>query len=140
MLIGAAGATAVLLVTGLPGQPVHHYTVSIYLEHDVTPDQKAAIEAALPAFKPTNAIRFETREEAFRHFQEMTKDYPDLRQSTKAEDMPESFTLETKGRLFDCTGYAKVRHMPGVDQIQVVQQRVTDYGAKIICDAEYAKP
>jgi cell division transport system permease protein len=140
MLVGAAAATGVLLVTGLPGQPVHRFAVSVYLDHDVTAEQKAAIEAALPAFKPSGDIKFVSRDEAWRTFQERAKDFPELLQGANAESMPESYTFETEGRLFDCTGYAKVRHLPGVDKVQVLQHRVNGYGATIICDAEYAKP
>jgi cell division transport system permease protein len=139
-LLGAAAATGVFLVAGLPGQPTHRYTVNIFLESEVTPPQKAAIEAAIPAFEPSGQVRFETREEAWRNFQDMAKDRPDVLRETKMEYMPESFNLETEGRLFDCTGYAKVRHMPGVDRLQVVQHLTNDYVATITCDAEYAKP
>lgn len=139
-LIGAAAATGVFLVTGLPGQPAHRYTVNIFLASDVTAAQKAAIEAALPAFKPSGKVKFETREEAWKKFQEMAKDRPDVLREAKMEQMPESFSLETEGGRFDCTGYAKVRHMPGVDELQVLQHRADDYAATITCAAEHAKP
>lgn len=140
MLAGAAAATGVLLVTGLPGQPVHSFSVNVYLDNEVTADQRAAIEAALPAFDPVGEVKFETREQAWENFQRMTKDYPEVLRDSKMEYMPESFRFETRGRLFDCTGFTKVRHMPGVEKIQVIQHRVSGYGATITCDAEYAKP
>lgn len=140
MLLGAAAATGVLLVTGLPTQPVHRYVVNIYLEAETTADQKAAIEAALPAFNPSGDVHFEDQAEAWRKFQVALKSRPDLLRSSTKEDMPESFRLETKGRVFDCAGYTKVRHMPGVDKIQVLQRRMHGYIATITCDAEYAKP
>jgi hypothetical protein len=68
------------------------------------------------------------------------KDFPEVLQGTDAEDLPESYTFETEGRLFDCTGYAEVRPLPGVEEVQVLQHRVNGYGATIICDAEYATP
>lgn len=139
-LVGAAAATGVFLATGLPGRPAHRYAVNIFLEGDVTAAQRAAIEAALPAFQPNGKVRFETREEAWKRFQEMMKDRPDVLEDARMESMPESFKLETEGPRFDCTGYAKVRHLPGVDQLQVIQQRANDYVATITCDAEYARP
>jgi cell division protein FtsX len=140
VLVGAAAATGVFLLTGMPGRPMHHFTVVIYLDHDSTPEQRAAIEAALPSFDPTGEIEFEDRAHAFREFQKMMKDRPDMLESTEESNMPESFNLETKGRLFDCAGYTKVRHLPGVHQIQVIQHHVNGYGATIVCDAEYARP
>jgi cell division protein FtsX len=139
MLVGAGAATGMFVVTGLLG-PAHRFAVNLYLKRDATADQKAAIEAALPAFKPVGEVKFENREEAWRKFQDMAKDRPDVLRVAKKEDMPESFRFETKGRLFDCTGYAKVRHMPGVDNVQVIQQRMNNYAATITCDAEYETP
>ncbi|MEU4220180.1 permease-like cell division protein FtsX [Actinoplanes sp. NPDC026623] len=140
MLVGAAAATGVLLVTGVPGQPMHHFAVTVYLDSDATAEQKAAIKEALPAFEPTGEVEFRDRASAWRRFQEMMKDRPDVLKDANESSMPESFNLETKGRFFDCAGYTKVRHLPGVDQLQVIQNRVHGYGATIICDAEYARP
>jgi cell division transport system permease protein len=140
LLVGAGAATGVWFVTRPPDVPVHQFTVTILLENDATPEQKAAIEAALPAFKAKGAITFTNRDEAWREMQEMMKDRPDFLESTGKDAMPESFNLETEGRLFDCTGYTTVRHMAGVDEIQVVQHLVNDYAAKITCAAEYARP
>ncbi|WP_436533936.1 permease-like cell division protein FtsX [Actinoplanes sp. HUAS TT8] len=138
MLLGAGAATGVFLVTGLPGQPVHTFAVYVYLETDATAEQKAAVQAALPAFDPTGEVKFTSREEAWKHFQELGKSNPEILQGAKMEYLPESFGLETKGRLFDCAGYTKVRHMPGVNKVQVIQDRVNGYVATITCDAEYA--
>ncbi|GAA2881623.1 hypothetical protein Acy02nite_16450 [Actinoplanes cyaneus] len=140
MLIGAGAATGAFLFAGLPGQPVHHYSVNIYLKSDATADQKAAVEAALPAFEPVGEVQFENRDQAWARFQELFKDRPEYLEGARKESLPESFKLETKGRLFDCAGYTKVRHLPGVDKIQVIQNRVNDYVAAITCDAEYANP
>jgi cell division transport system permease protein len=70
----------------------------------------------------------------------VAKDRPDVLRVAKKEYVPEFFGLETEGRLFDCTGYTKVRHMPGVNKVQVLQHRVNGYVATITCEAEFAKP
>ena len=140
LLVGAGAATGVLLITGLPRQPMHKFTVNVFLETDATAEQKAAAEAALPAFEPDGDVQFTTRDEAWRQFQEVAKDRPDILENARKEAMPEHFGLETEGRLFDCTGYAKARHMPAVDEVQVLQHRVNGYVAKITCEAEYARP
>lgn len=139
---GGDGSTATL-----PGeQPALHYTVYVYLEVDATADQKAAIEAALPSFNPMGDVEFENREEAWRELQERAKDFPDLLQGVNAENMPESFHFEPKDLVSDCTGYAKVTHMPGVKLVQVIQQHagslggVNSYGVVVRCDGEYAEP
>lgn len=128
MLVGAGVVTGGLLVTGRwETVPVHRFRVTVFLHGDVTAEQKAAIEAALPAFKPSGDITFENRYEAWRRFQEIFKDSPNILRGAKAGSMPESYTLETTGRLFDCTGYRKVRHLPGVDEVLIVQQVVDNY-------------
>ncbi|BCY11794.1 permease-like cell division protein FtsX [Actinoplanes sp. L3-i22] len=140
MLIGAAAATGVFLVTGLPGRPEHRFTVNVYLKTDATAEQKAAVEAALPAFDPIGEVTFTDHEKAWQRFQEIAKGHEDVLTGVTSADLPESFSLETKGYLFDCAGYTKVRHMPGVDKVQVVQNLVHEYVATVTCQAEYANP
>jgi cell division protein FtsX len=142
MLVGAGVATGGLLVTGRWERvPVHRFGITIFLRSNVTAEQKAAIETALPAFKPSGDITFENRDEAWRRLQEIFKDSPDILRGVKPGSMPESYNLETTGHLFDCTGYRKVIHLPGVDEV-VVFQRVVDsykehpengYTARIVC-------
>ena len=138
VLMGAAAATGVFLVTGRPEQPMYRYAVSVYFKADATAGQKAAVEAALRAFKATGEVKFVDREQAWKTFQKTFKTEPKILKYGNKEDLPESFNLETKGHFFDCAGYAKVRHMPGVDSIQVIQKRLNDYVAVITCDTEYA--
>lgn len=133
ILVGAGAATGVLLLTG---QNANRYTVNVWLNSDATAEQKAAIQAALPAFDPIGEVKFEDHEAAFKRFQELYKDSPEFADVSK-DAVPESFQLETKGRRFDCTGYDKVRHMPGVSKVQVIQDRVNHYVAVITCDSEY---
>lgn len=141
MLIGVAATTGVFLFAGSRERTVVHvYAVNIFLEVDATADQKAAIEKEIPVFKPRGRVNFVSKEEAWRNFQKMTKDNPDLSRESNKDHMPESFRFETKGKFFDCTGHAKVRHMPGVDEVRVYQHRVNGYVATITCDAEYANP
>lgn len=136
MLVGAATTFGVLTVVGLPGQPVHDYGVNIYFLSEATAEQKAAVEAKLPTFEPVGEVTFETKDAAFERYEKLRKDVPSLPEVEK-DVLPESFQMWTKGFSFDCAGYAAVRHMPGVREVQVAQRSVNGYGASIICDAEY---
>ncbi|MCW3820595.1 permease-like cell division protein FtsX [Micromonospora sp. DR5-3] len=120
MLVGAAAATTVFLVVGRGDQ--HQYTVNVFLTHDVTAEQKAAIEAALAGLEPVEGIRFESREQAWQHFKEMVEDRPDLVGQVSADALPESYRLTTEGREFDCGRLVPIRGLPGVDEIQVIQR------------------
>ena len=132
-IIGASVAVGVLYGTGRLGRATSQYNVSVYLRHDVTADQKAAIEAALSEFHPSGGVTFESREEAWKNWQEMSKDLPEDLGTVTADTLPESFRFGTKGRWFDCDGVRAVRDLPGVDEIVVVQRRVHGYIAKITC-------
>ncbi|WP_200210672.1 permease-like cell division protein FtsX [Micromonospora coerulea] len=135
MLVGALAATTVVLVIGRGDQ--HQYAVNVFLNKDVTAEQKAAIESALDALEPVESIRFESREQAWQHFKEMFKDSPDMIAQASADAMPESFRLTTKGREFDCARLVPIRRLPGVDEIQVIQRPTKGKpGAAVGCGAE----
>ena len=138
MLIGAGAATAVFLAIGSPGRSEHRFAVRVFLDTDATADQKAAVEAALPAFEPSGDVTFVSREAAWQKFQDVMKDRPDVLKVAKKQDLPESFDFETTGRSFDCAEYASVRQMPGVDRVQVIQDRVNGYFIVVTCVAEDA--
>lgn len=121
LLVGAAATAAVFVVSDRFGQPRHEYRVAVFLDHDITAGQKAAVEAALGRLPAVNAITFESREQAWAKFQEAFKGQPDLVAKAKPEDMPESFRLTTTGAEFDCAALAPVRALPGVDMINVVR-------------------
>jgi cell division protein FtsX len=122
MLVGAVAATTVVLVVSRGDQ--HEYAISVFLTRDVTAEQKTAIESALHALQPVEAIKFESREQAWQHFKEMFKDSPDMIAQASADAMPESFRLTTKGREFDCARLIPIRRLPGVDEIQVIQRPI----------------
>ncbi|WP_245724961.1 permease-like cell division protein FtsX [Micromonospora citrea] len=132
MLVGALVATTVVLFVVRGDQ--HQYAVNVFLSNDATAEQKAAIESALHGLDPVEGIRFEGREQAWQQFRETFKDRPDMIAQVSADAMPESFRLTTEGREFDCTRLAPIRHLPGVDEIQVIQ-RPTDKkaGAVVGC-------
>lgn len=139
MLVAALAATAVVLVVNRGDQ--HQYAVNVFLTQDVTAEQKAAIESALHALQPVEAIRFETREQAWQHFKEMFRDSPGVIEQASADAMPESFRLTTKGREFDCTRLTPIRRLSGVNEIQVLQQPVKGKpGATVGCGAGSSAP
>ena len=121
LAVGAGVATAVLLVTGRLGSATHRYEVTVYLAHDVTTEQRAAIESALAGLHPIEGVRFESREQAYENFKRIFKDSPDLVESTKPDTLPESYHLSTRGKEFDCAALAPVRSRPGIDEIMVMQ-------------------
>jgi cell division transport system permease protein len=121
LVLGGGIATAVLLVTGRLGPATHRYEVTVYLSHEVTAEQRAAIESALAGLHPIEGVRFESREQAYENFKRIFKDSPDLVDSVKPDTLPESYHLSTRGKEFDCAALAPVRSRPGIDEIMVMQ-------------------
>jgi cell division protein FtsX len=119
MLVGAGAASAGLLFTG--GLTQHRYKVVVNVKHDATAEQKATIESTLHVLHPVDTVRFANRDQAWQEFQRDFKDSPDIVTSTSRDSMPESFQFTTRGREFDCDGALQIQHLPGVDQVVVVQ-------------------
>lgn len=92
--------------------------VSIFLRDDITDDQRNALATQLandPLVK--QPVKHETKDEAWKNFQKMFKDAPDLISSTKPDALPESFRVKLKDpKKFDEINqeYAGVA---GIDQI-----------------------
>jgi cell division transport system permease protein len=120
MLLGAGIASTVILGFGV-GQPSFKYAVSVFLNHDITDEQKTAVGSSLSRMHTVDGVHFENRDAAWKKFQGTFKDHPAILNSTKPDSLPESFRAETAGRVFDCAAVVAVRQLPGVEQITVVQ-------------------
>ncbi|SCL28332.1 cell division transport system permease protein [Micromonospora nigra] len=99
--------------------------VSVFLKSDVTPEQSEAIRARLDADPLVEEVTFVNKEEAFKRFQEMFRDSPDLLSAVKADVLPESYRL----KLVDPQQYKTISEqygaVEGVDQV-VDQSQVLD--------------
>jgi cell division transport system permease protein len=71
--------------------------VSIFLKDDITSDQRNALQAQLtsdPLVK--QPVIHETKDQAYKKFQQMFKDAPDLVAATKPDALPESYRVQLK--------------------------------------------
>jgi cell division transport system permease protein len=71
--------------------------VSIFLKDDITPDQRNALQSQLasdPLVK--QPVYHETKDQAYKKFQQMFKDAPDLVAATKPDALPESYRVQLK--------------------------------------------
>jgi cell division transport system permease protein len=68
--------------------------VSIFLAEDITDEQRSAIEAQLKDSSEVKSYIHETKEEAYKRFQEQFSQQPELVQNTPADALPESFRVE----------------------------------------------
>lgn len=93
------GASLVLYqqVDSMKGYYYDQVEVSIFLESDITDDQRTAIQQALqgdPLVK--QPITHETKDQAYTRFKEEFKSTPDLVEATNTAALPESFRIKLK--------------------------------------------
>jgi cell division transport system permease protein len=68
--------------------------VSIFLSDDITDEQRAAIEKQLDGSPEVKSFIHETKDEAYKRFQQQFKEQPELVQNTPEDALPESFRVE----------------------------------------------
>jgi cell division protein FtsX len=133
MAVVAGAAFAAGYLVGRPGSD--RYSVTVYLDLDTTDDQRQAVKAAMEDLRPVDGVRFQTRAEAWEHFQDTYQQRaPEIVDGSSPDSLPESFRLVTVRRAFQCSAVAPVRALPGVDQISIVQVPTkTQPGATVGC-------
>jgi cell division transport system permease protein len=70
--------------------------VSIFLNEDVTDAQRVSLDAALQSNPLVKEKTYESREDAFKKFQELWRDSPDLVKAVQPNQLPESFRVKLK--------------------------------------------
>jgi cell division transport system permease protein len=70
--------------------------VAIFLADGVTDEQRSAIETKLKDSAEVKSYLYESKDEAYKRFQQQFSQQPDLIQNTPADALPESFRVELK--------------------------------------------
>jgi len=91
--------------------------VSIFLRTDVTDAQRQAIDQAISGNTLVADKTYETREEAFKRFQELWQDSPDFVKSVGPNSLPESFRVKLKDPEQYKTFADQMQGMPGIQDI-----------------------
>ena len=99
--------------------------VSIFLKTDVNEQQRNDLDAKLKSDPLVKEVTYVNKDEAYKRFQEMYQDAPDLVNAVKADQLPESFRL----KLVNPEQYKKIydqyKDTEGVDEI-VDQSKLLD--------------
>ncbi|WP_346118298.1 permease-like cell division protein FtsX [Micromonospora coerulea] len=85
LLVGSA------CTTSEPPEEAGHTTLAVFLDRNVTAEQKSAVEQRIRSMPSVEEVALETRDQAYEHRKESLKDHPDLLADLKPEFMPESF-------------------------------------------------
>lgn len=99
--------------------------VSIFLTQEVSPEQRGALEAQLKGDPLVKEVLYVNKDEAYKRFQEMFQDAPDLLSAVKADSLPESFRLKLNNPEQYKNIYDQYKDAEGVDEI-VDQSRLLD--------------
>ncbi|MGN9764452.1 permease-like cell division protein FtsX [Micromonospora sp. SD12] len=99
--------------------------VSIFLDQEVSPEQRDALAAKLEGDPLVKESIYVNKDEAYKRFQEMFQDAPDLLSAVKADSLPESFRLTLNNPEQYKSIYDQYKDTEGVDEI-VDQSRLLD--------------
>jgi cell division transport system permease protein len=93
--------------------------VSIFLADDVTDEQRTAIETKLKESHEVKSFIYETKEEAYKRFQEQFSQQPELVKNTPEDALPESFRVElVNPERYPVIAQAFPNGQNGVDQVR----------------------
>jgi cell division transport system permease protein len=104
--------------------------VSVFLRTDVTDAQRQAIDSAIAQSPLVKERTYETREQAFKRFQELWQDSPDFVKSIGPNSLPESFRVKLKDPEKYKTFADQIQGMQGIQDI-IDQRTLLDKVFKI---------
>lgn len=99
--------------------------VSIFLATDASPEQRDGLQTKLESDPLVEEVVFVNKDEAYKRFQQMYQDAPDLVNAVKADQLPESFRLKLVNPEQYKNIYDQYKDTEGVDEI-VDQSRLLD--------------
>ncbi len=115
-MLGASGLIYVK-VADMKELYFENIEVSIFLETEVTEEQKTAIQTKLDADPLIESVTYVDKEKAYELFEDMFRDSPDLLSAIKPEVLPESYRLKlVNPQEYQAIGeqYANIE---GIDQV-----------------------
>ncbi|MCX5069393.1 permease-like cell division protein FtsX [Micromonospora lupini] len=99
--------------------------VSIFLSQEVSEQQRTDLDAKLKTNPLVKEVIYVNKDEAYKKFQEMYQDAPDLVNAVKPDQLPESFRLKLNNPEQYKNIYDQYKDTEGVDEI-VDQSRLLD--------------
>src|SRR2546426_845760 len=70
--------------------------IAVFLNQDVTPDERNSLQQALVAMPEVGRVDYESKQDAYERFKQLFRDEPEIVQNTSADALPESFRVKLK--------------------------------------------
>ena len=135
LLTGSGAAVSAMYLLGWRTPPERDYTVLVFLEHDVTPAQKAAVEGALRRIPDGGEPRYTSKAESLAKMKELLKgDFTDKFGEVSEAAAIESYEVPIRTAEITCNGVTELARMPGVGEAGIAAPMTpTQPAAKILC-------
>ncbi len=115
-MLGASGLLY-LQVEDMKDEYYKTVEVSIFLQDEVTDQQRTDLEAALNSDPLVRQVIYEDKKEAYARFQRLFRDTPDLVKAVQADKLPESFRVRLVNPEEYQAVYEKYKDTEGIDEI-----------------------
>ncbi|MEV1330467.1 permease-like cell division protein FtsX [Micromonospora costi] len=117
-----APTLACLLLLTLPAcasepEPTGPTGVTVFLDNEVTAEQKTVVEQRLRSMPSVDEVMLETRDQAYERSKEMMKDRPELLAAMRPEHMPESFRASVTDPTIAEAVELAMAGVDGVDEV-----------------------
>ncbi|MGX6603627.1 permease-like cell division protein FtsX [Micromonosporaceae bacterium Da 78-11] len=116
--VAPAPAVAALPVPGATAC-VPAEDVSIFLDADITAEQRAGLRAMLQADPLVRVFSYESQDQAYQKFTKLWQDSPDFTESVSPSQLPASFRVTLTDSEGDLAFAARFDGKPGIDDVVV---------------------
>ena len=119
---------SVLMYLQVDRMKVFYYSeieVAMFMRNDVSEAQRSSLKSALESDPQVAKAIFESKEQAYERFKELWRDSPNLANTVKANQLPESFRVKLNDPQAFKTFTAKYQGKEGIDEI-VDQRQLLD--------------
>jgi cell division transport system permease protein len=96
--------------------------VAVFLNRDVTGEERDSIERDLQAMPEVDTVQYESKQEAYERFKVLFRDEPEIVENTTADALPESFRVKLKDPNQFQVVSDRLEGRPGIQEIRDERQ------------------
>jgi hypothetical protein len=118
VILAGAGAAAYAISTRSDQESRRHF-VTVLLDPEVTPEQRAAVEEELQGWDPAVGPEFKSSGDVASAAAEMYQDDPEAAEQAADIALPATFIMTVESPVFDCGPVPALLELPGVQDIMI---------------------